>query len=134
MNTKEAIELCKFVENLDTYGEDNAYVVPNGIPCVIELLQRGEKYEQMWEEYDYHYGELYLDISDSAMPINSEFVSTHRLMDEIKRKYFPKLVKRTISIEIEGGDDIDLGLAKMIMKKALTDWDFKKNIKFKECE
>ena len=70
--------------------KDRGTCIDSRLEEIEEALKRGEKFEEMWKEYESRYGGLYLDISDSAMPINSEYVSTHRLMDETKQKYFPK--------------------------------------------
>lgn len=44
-------------------------------------------------------------------------------------------IKKTITIEIEGEDDITLGLATVTMKQAFDNWDFeKKGVSFKVKE
>ena len=82
MNTKEAIDILERLKNphlkwLKKHNDD--------IDEIIELLQRGEKYEAMW----YELNDVY-------------FHSVGGLMKLVKQKYFPKPVKKTIAIEIEG--------------------------------
>ena len=71
MNTKETIEWIK--ERMDeNLSEEYDNKKMNNI---IELLQRGEKYEEMWNEArDYFQNDLDLD----------------EYMEDIKQKYFPK--------------------------------------------
>lgn len=95
MNTKEAINF------LMVYRE---YFLQKGkINEIIKLLQRGGKYEKVVNEIDerlilgkpipYHDG---LDIKDLS---TLDFVKL--IIKDIKQKYFPEPVKKTITIEIE---------------------------------
>lgn len=69
MDTKEAIEWLKDAEEI---AELNKWRIDK----VIELLQRGEKFEQMWEEFQYYV----LGIA-KALP---------NKINELEQKYFPK--------------------------------------------
>jgi hypothetical protein len=92
MNTKEAIEFCRFVEDLDIYSEDNAYVVANGIPCVVELLQRGEKFEFIFSDMHYLIQHL-LDgiyLYNIKLSVKSDVEYIERAFEIIEEKYFPK--------------------------------------------
>ena len=104
MNTKEAIDLLERLKNphLGWLKEHN-----DNIDNIIALLQRGEKYEEMWKEFSLNEGDLVRVVN----------CIKHRY----EQKYFPKPVKKTITIEIKGDDDINLGLATVIMKKAFDD-------------
>ena len=67
MNTKEAIELvCVGREKLLSVSEAHK---------IVNVLKRGEKFENMWEEYKRVWG-------------------TGKSMEYVKQKYFPKEVKK----------------------------------------
>ena len=96
MNTKEAIE---FIENelktykdiLESFGipemkkekEDIKNAIAN-YKNVIELLQRGEKFEAMWNHLYCEYGEVFLNDYK-----NPEILLEER-MENLEQKYFPK--------------------------------------------
>jgi len=75
MNTEEAIAYLKSTR-MEDYGYRNEY------DEIIELLKRGEKYEQMWEE-------LYK---------NPEYLTTKAEMYNIKQKYFPKPKSKVLKL------------------------------------
>ena len=78
MNTKEAIEWIKTKAFcLDTMGDEKKL---RDFECnqdgIISLLKRGEKYEQMWEEFQY-----YISGISKVLP---------NKMCSLEQKYFPK--------------------------------------------
>lgn len=78
MNTKEAIE-CLSNEFL---GE------------IIDVLKRGEKFEDMWEEFIY--GLAHINIGNYQNPCEekkTDLECVNKIVDDIKQKYFPKPVK-----------------------------------------
>jgi len=79
METKEAIKWIFDIwhEWENVYGVDGEQVLEEGkkMDEVIELLQRGEKYEAMWEEIIRYFG--YMEWKDE-------------IIVKIKQKYFPK--------------------------------------------
>ena len=72
MNTKEAIRLVE--DNLRLYKEDR--------DPIIELLQQGEKYRQMWEDFKTINREYF-----SNFEIRADYIIR---MEELEQKYFPK--------------------------------------------
>ena len=125
-NTKEAI---MFLENCIHRGEEDdlqAYEVKynHWMRKIIKLLEEGEKYKKMWEE-----------LENAGRNYSHKYIATTKyLMDNIKQKYFPNTVKKTIKIEIEGGDDVNLWLATIMMKKAFDDIYCSPSMKFKVKE
>ena len=102
MNTKEAIE---FIRNQKYSINEfkNRYYLSAEIyrkDCnrtfdkIIELLQRGEKFEAMWEEFSSLYGFNTTDINENKMGIFGskvvEYRTIHTLMGYLEQKYFPK--------------------------------------------
>ena len=84
MEVKEAIEFL---------DKKNRYVLPktnqevehnDEIDDIISLLQQGEKYRQMWEEFEEEYGEYVIRMNYENKPICMR-------MEYIKQKYFPKI-------------------------------------------
>jgi hypothetical protein len=66
--------------------------------CIINLIRRGEKYEAMWRK-----------LRDIYLPdpkVDEGLLK--RLMDSLEQKYFPKPIKKTITIEIEAKDEKEL--------------------------
>ncbi|TET08097.1 MAG: hypothetical protein E3J83_04275 [Candidatus Atribacteria bacterium] len=77
MNTKKAIELMVIEQGGCSTNRMKEYYSE-----VIDLLKRGEKFEQMWRELtDCAYG--YRDISNN-------YTHLVDLMERLKQKYFPK--------------------------------------------
>lgn len=72
MDTKEAIEFIRL-----TYLESGLINEKRDYNEIIELLQQGEKYRQMWEE-------LYLH----KIKWNDYSITVY--MQELEKKYFPK--------------------------------------------
>ena len=105
MNTKRAIEFL-----LSPVIGDYAQ-----IDKIIELLKHGEKYEAIWDELYKKYGGFSINIFGDPDLLE-------KTMNVVKQKYFPKLTKKKITIEIEGEDNVDLQLATVIMKKAVDDF------------
>ncbi len=48
----------------------------------IELLERGEKYERMWEGFRHKYGE-----------VDTPIGHVKNIINDFEQKYFPKMVK-----------------------------------------
>jgi len=85
MNTKECIKFLKSIRIKDQLYDDVRF---NKIGEIIELLQRGEKYEKMYKEsYNMING-------DTVIPKDMRQYPTidiiKRLLEDIKQKYFPK--------------------------------------------
>jgi hypothetical protein len=77
MNTKEAIE---FLEDIEYKGRNkDTFDLITKIQSIIDLLQQGEKYRQMWEELKKEFGEE---------PI--ELHNLNEFMEDLEQKYFPK--------------------------------------------
>ena len=102
METKEAIELCDEIKGMLSavvMTEQSYNETLNGVDDVIELLQRGEKFEkkfleifnenkkvwQMWDEFKENFGNgtMENDVGGRLGPINN-------IMDNYEQKYFPK--------------------------------------------
>jgi len=76
MNTQEAIEWLE-VEKQMSYNDRTQKCTRE----VITLLQQGEKYRQMWEEF-----------KGKARGYNA--INQIYLMEDLQQKYFPKEAKR----------------------------------------
>jgi len=89
MNTKEVIKVFKrLIRDKEIYKlRDNEV----DFYCeVVELLEQGEKYKQMW-------GELCnRNVNDSDEYVYSWTEELFELMVEIQQKYFPKEVKTNV--------------------------------------
>ena len=93
MDTKEAIEfLSEEIERLKDWNRmQEGYlskptktdIYRGKLIQVISLLQQGEKYKQMWEEFDDEYGVHGFEIEDTYFRIRN-------LMEKIEQRYFPK--------------------------------------------
>ena len=94
MNTREAIEFLTDHYPVETgvYSYKEKSKRKNDI---IKLLQRGEKYKAMWGELE----------NEGKSYSYSYTATTKFLMNNIKQKYFPKPIKKTITIEIEGDSE-----------------------------
>ena len=87
MDTKEAIEFCKYMINkkdsaweIRVYGE------------LLEALEQGEKYKQMWEEL-YNQFVPYNSTEKISLEVSNRLNWDDLMkyvMDKIKQKYFPK--------------------------------------------
>lgn len=65
----------------------------------IGLLQRGEKYKEMW-------GWLDNSVNANGMEYNKTWKEqVGKIMADIEQKYFPKPVKKIITIELEAEKD-----------------------------
>ena len=83
MDTKEAIDFTKRIKHSGN-GYGNSYISDfNKLEDVITLLQRGEKYRQMWGELEKEKC-LLIDFDDEG------YFKGQRKLDDIKQKYFPK--------------------------------------------
>lgn len=82
MNTKEAIE---FLEKKNISDDELLKMKIKSVKRLAKLLQRGEKYEAMWEEVE----TLFTSRSDRQ---GGESLGNNilRNMEDIKQKYFPK--------------------------------------------
>lgn len=84
METKEVIEKVKDkYEGWQGYARTQKEVDKLGEERdkVIELLQRGEKFEKMWEEFNKEYALYHLQYTNDNI---------HQAMKRLKQKYFPK--------------------------------------------
>ena len=55
--------------------------------AIIDLLEQGEKYKQMWEEVKKYYGNGYYYFDDEE---GHHVTFVHRMMTGFEKKYFPK--------------------------------------------
>jgi hypothetical protein len=118
MEVKEAIE---FLEGQKNKPEDP--VEPNRLGInltlngIIELLQRGEKFEKMWEEVE----TLFTSRSDKQ---GGEWLGNNilRNMEDIKQKYFPSLIKKTITIEFESKSEDLIDESIKPLKNVIEGW------------
>ena len=91
MNTEEAIDFIKNEFVYMSYVAANyhhtvveAEMFENSKKRVIELLQRGEKYEEMW-------GWLDNSVNANGMEYNRKWKKqVGNIMADIEQKYFPK--------------------------------------------
>lgn len=118
MNTKEAIE---FMENILNNGSIK-YLLPtplgNKMPVleikkriksVIEILKKGEKYEAMWGDLKSECGTFFRDVEEGRC--------LGEMMAKMEYEWFPKPVKKTITID----KDLISELAKEI-SKCFREW------------
>jgi len=80
-NTKGAIEFCEDLKEVDFTYCKKSYDLNKYINNIIELLQRGEKFEVMWKKFRKKYGEEYIIFEGGN--------SVKDTMDEFEQKYFP---------------------------------------------
>ena len=86
-------------------GEKTLMTEP--IDEIIRCLKEGKNCKAMWEEIKKKYGSIYY-----CHPIQNErfckgnetTLCLSETMNELEQKYFPKTVKKTITIEIEAKD------------------------------
>lgn len=85
MNTEEAIEEVRqvFWIKYGKFGNEKA-------DAIIDLLEQGEKYQQMWEKLSNEIGGLKLDYYKGNLRIENRIGG---IMLKIRQKYFPKGVK-----------------------------------------
>ena len=117
-NTEKSIEFLNDCQ--DDYEELQEEGNNKGILEVIKLLEEGEKYKKIYDDLEEEYKTLPFSVASGTL----------LKMRQIKQKYFPKS-KKTITIEIEGEDDINLHLAILMMKKAFDDIYCSPSMKFK---
>ena len=107
MNTKEKIECLERVLELEKkrYKFLDFSEVKECILSITDLLQCGEKYKEMWEELEKHKC-LLVDFD------NEGYFKRNYFLSEIKQKYFPELVKKYITIEVESKNEreVDAGM------------------------
>lgn len=93
MGAKEAI---KYLRILD---EETGLENEKEFRDIIELLQRGENYEAMWGRLREREGwRFYMQEA-----IHNIFL--YDIMNKFEQRYFPKPVKKTITIEFEADAD-----------------------------
>jgi len=91
MNTKKAIKFCVDLKRLawnmyfEEYTDKEKQQYLEG---VIKLLQRGKKYEQMWENFKKKYGNYWGAFDVRKNHSNITYIAD--LIDKFKQKYFPK--------------------------------------------
>jgi len=86
MNTKEAIEFIKEMKDIDITCTPNEYGEHlKLIDEIIELLQRGEKYEAIVNELENDYGFLAHRYAGSDSTDYLRYI-----IPRLKQKYFPK--------------------------------------------
>ena len=99
MKTKEAIELIRLLRDVlyDAYSIGKIYVggtegFERNINDIIELLQQGEKYKEMWEEFKRKDGHYLIGIKeDNRLRVG---YTIGDFMAILKDKYFPKEAKQ----------------------------------------
>ena len=84
---------------------DRGTCIDSRLDEIEEALKCGEKYEQIVKEIkyeiDWHRPER--EVYDAGGKGDDEYINeTLDLIDKIEQKYFPRPVKKTITIEIEG--------------------------------
>lgn len=77
MNTKEAIRYIKLCKLEDGSSDGKDYT------DIIALLQQGEKYRKMWEEFKEIYGA-------QSIVLEGKLQNLEDKMDWFEQKYFPK--------------------------------------------
>ena len=98
MNTKEVIDIRKWIEFLKSQRDDHFVYesLTKDYNKVILLLKRldkkskrGERYEAMWRELSKRYGNYFYTF-DVRIANDIEYKYVDEIMDIIKQKYFPK--------------------------------------------
>ena len=89
MNTEEAIKNVEDIYNCHesdrSCSDVETEIIFKNRDKIIELLQQGEKYKKMWEEFkkENQYGRL-----DRRFP--NKDIGLEKCMNEVEQKYFPK--------------------------------------------
>lgn len=96
--------LINYLGQLKSNVNDNFMIEPiNEVIGILENVEENGKYKKMW----YKTRDKFAYIEQMNFPIHKytyeEIIS---IINEIKREYFPELIKKTITIEIEA-EDID---------------------------
>jgi len=85
MGVKKAIEFCEnIIQSTPTIKPRQITI--EKIKGIITLLQQGEKYRQMWEEFNEWLSEKNICGSD----YHNYYVKLINKKNDIKQKYFPK--------------------------------------------
>ena len=103
MKTKEAINYVESKRYVMEHCDNNKLADE-----VIDLLKRGEKYEQLWEKFKRIEGcniAIYPTSRDKHKP------TIEKDMNSIEQKYLPETVKKTITFTIEAETLDNLGEA-----------------------
>jgi len=104
MDTKDYKEAIKFLEKLLNKYEFGECNWNEGITSAIKLIKYLEKYEKMWKEL-----EGFIE-SGKIVEVPEEYLSKEGgvlqyIIETIKQKYFPKPIKKTITIGIEAKNE-----------------------------
>ena len=107
-------------------GEKKLVTYP--IDEIIKLLKEGkenEKYKKMW----YGTRDKFVYIEQMNFPIKRyTYENIMSVMNEIKQKYFPELIKKTIKIEIEAKDIDGMAFGIKTIGHIISDISGNKNI------
>jgi len=82
MDIKGAIEFLEYEKRIEC-GHATQSKLAKDFNKVITLIRRGEKFEQMWEEFKICFGNDDIAISHGSTNIEE-------LMDDFEQKFFPK--------------------------------------------
>lgn len=103
MNDKDSKRFLEDMIKLYPKHKEDFNSVVNLITALVEEITEereggklGKKFEKMWKE---HKEEV------TYLAADAHYKGAKILMDRIEQKYFPGLVKKTISIEIEAKDE-----------------------------
>ena len=87
MEVKEAIEFLDHMANsFKCISSLNCKSIDNKKNEIVDLLEQGEKYRQMWQEYKELWGTRRIITTNSPKII--------WCMEELEQKYFPKEAKQ----------------------------------------
>uniref|UniRef100_A0A6H1ZYN2 Uncharacterized protein n=1 Tax=viral metagenome TaxID=1070528 RepID=A0A6H1ZYN2_9ZZZZ len=110
MNIKEAEDFLR-LKIVPPKWDEEKY---KGLKRVIELLQRGEKYEAMWEELFMEKGMLLILQDDGYSKL------LYKILEDLEQKYFPKKIIEEV---VKGITEQIKGSVEMSKKEAKTDED-----------
>ena len=106
MDTKEAIRLVE--DNLRCYKEER--------DPIIDLLKQGEAYKQIWEGL----GSKLNRINEVGFQEHYRISNVLIAMESLYKKYFPKPIKKTVTIEVDDG-------IKELVDKLIEAYEISKN-------
>jgi len=115
MNTQEAIEFTESFKDritsidIEEGNTESIKTYNNEIDKVINLLQQGEAYRQMWEEFRRIYGEDLMNLESylwDRTKYGNTWVGINEGMNRLEQKHFPNeaTMKATIIFEVEAGN------------------------------
>lgn len=118
--------LINYLGQLKSNVDDNFMIEPiNEVIEILEKVEENEKYKKMW----YETRDKFVYIEQMNFPIHRyTYENIMSVMNEIKQKYFPELIKKTITIEIEAKDIDNMAFGMKTIGHIISDISGNKNI------